>query len=366
LFGVLLALLVVGCIEAMLQLFYYQSAGAFLFQRALPPLYEPDPTRCYRLKPNLDFSMRTNEFSTRIYTNAQGMRTDAQRLDVPRQKAPDAFRILFLGPSFAFGWGNDWEDSYPALIAEGLELPGRRVEIMNLGVPGQPQAPQLCWLRSEGRHFSPDAVVATVYGARVPPLPSECPTELECPYVGDDGRIYARRPTAGRRLASLTKNLATVFYGFYVYQALRPKTPAANPQAGKELYPEGEWRTDLALEEIAEGYEHYVDFVQQQLGADTPVAFLHVPLSYVVHPEHTGRWSHLREASTADARTRIQAGIEAVRARDLTIIDTTPDLVAAADREPLYYWLDIHLTPAGNGVVAEAALPQIQSLLAGD
>ena len=44
-------------------------------------------------------------------------------------------------------------------------------------------------------------------------------------------------------------------------------------------------------------------------------------------------------------------------------IDPIDALMAAADRERQYFWIDIHLTPDGNRTVAEAALPVLQPLV---
>ena len=111
LFSVILAGFVLLVIEIACQVFYRFNAGDFLFRRTGLPIFEADPTRCYRLRSNLEYRHRTNEFDVVVYTNDQGMRTDAKRLDVPLEKAPGVYRVLFLGPSFTFGWGNAFEDT---------------------------------------------------------------------------------------------------------------------------------------------------------------------------------------------------------------------------------------------------------------
>ena len=50
-FSAIAALFVVLSMEGMLQLYYYASAGDFLFRRTFYPIFEPDEHRCYRLKP---------------------------------------------------------------------------------------------------------------------------------------------------------------------------------------------------------------------------------------------------------------------------------------------------------------------------
>ncbi len=365
LLGSLTLLFTLLCLELLLQGFYYFTAGAFLFRRTAPPLFEADATRCYRVLANLDYTHRTNEFSSTIYTNALGLRTDERRAVPETPKPPDLYRILLLGPSFAFGWGSDYEDSFGALIAEQLSVPGKRVELMNLGTPAQSPGPQLCWLEREGERYDPDLVIQVSYGSRTTRLPDECPETLSCPVV-EGGRLYSQTPTLRRRMISLVKNLATVFYGYYVYQTLAPWTLDGDAaEAGKELYAESE-ASELSPEAAADRYARFVAFAQRVTGKDTAVAFVHIPLSFMVHPKDESRWRHIVRLDPAAARARTRVEVEAMRARGLTMIETTDALMEQADAERLYYWLDIHLTPAGNRVVAEQALPILRELVARD
>jgi hypothetical protein len=111
LFTAILAGVAALSVEIPLQLYYRWTAGEWLFRRTLPPIYEADPTRCYRVKPDLDYVHRTNEFAIHLYTNAQSFRTDARREPVALEKPQGVYRVLFLGPSFTFGWGSDHEDT---------------------------------------------------------------------------------------------------------------------------------------------------------------------------------------------------------------------------------------------------------------
>src|SRR5512134_1639216 len=93
LFTAILAGVALLSVEVPLQVYYRLTAGAWLFRRTLPPFFESDATRCYRVKPDLDYVHHTNEFSIRLYTNAQTFRTDARRTPVAVEKPPDAYRV---------------------------------------------------------------------------------------------------------------------------------------------------------------------------------------------------------------------------------------------------------------------------------
>lgn len=358
LFGALVAALVLLVIEIGGQLAYRLTAGAFLFRRMGAPIFEPDPTRCYRLKTNLAYRHQTNEFDITIYTNARGMRTGAERQDLSAEKPPGVYRVLFLGPSFALGWGSQFEDAYATRVGALLRAAGKRVEIVNLGTPAQGVAPQLCWLEKLGRRYQIDMVVQTLYGDRLPTVAGECPERLDCPVI-EDGWLYSVKPTLRRRLLATLKQSAIVFYGFYAYQwALGVASPGVG--MGKELYDPRSVQRKLGYNELAGDFARYEQTVRSILGEHAEVVFLFIPLSFVVHPADAPRWSHLAEADPVATRAGIRADVDALRARNHVIVDASQALIERGDGERLYYWLDIHLTPEGNRVVAEALLPVLQ------
>ncbi|MBK7949405.1 MAG: hypothetical protein IPK00_11865 [Deltaproteobacteria bacterium] len=159
-------------------------------------------SRCYRVASDLDYVHRTNEFEIQIYTNSLGLRTDASHREYAKPKPDDVYRILVTGPSFAFGWGANYEEIFPTLIERGLSVPGKRVEVMNLGTPSQGSAHQLCWMKEVGYAYQPDMVLHVSYGNEVNPVATDCPAlaELECPTI-EDGQLVPAGSTRslGRR-----------------------------------------------------------------------------------------------------------------------------------------------------------------------
>ncbi|MGH7288003.1 MAG: hypothetical protein ACREI8_08315 [Myxococcota bacterium] len=356
-FGVVVAALVLLVIEVGCQLAYRLTVGDFLFRRLGAPIFEADPTRCYRLKPKLAYRHRTNEFDITLYTDSHGMRTDAERRDVTPEKPPGVYRILFLGPSFALGWGSQFEESYATRVGEMLRGTGRSVEILNLGTPAQGVAPQLCWLEKVGRRYQPDMVVQTLYGDRIPTVAGECPEPLACPVV-ESGWLYSVKPTLRRRLIGYLKHSAVVFYAFYAYQWALGVSPSGEVGTGKELHePRSVQRS---YDDMARDFARYERTIRGILGERAQVVFLFIPLSYVVDPGDAPRWSHLVDADPIATREGIRADVDALRARQHVVVDASETLIERADEERLYYWLDIHLTPAGNRVVAEALFPALR------
>jgi len=362
LFIAILAGVAVLSIEIPLQLYYRLSAGAWLFQRTLPPIYEADPIRCFRVKADLDYVHHTNEFAIHLYTNAQSFRTDARRAPAAYEKPADVYRVLFLGPSFTFGWGSDFEETYAARIARGLRVPGKRVELLNAGTPSQPIEQQLCWLEREGYRYQPDLVVQTSYGPQVSTMPTGCPESLACPFI-EDSLLYVTAPSWELRAIAAVKGTGIGFYGYYLYQALLRGAPKPGVGTGKELYADVGEEGDLSA--LVQGYQGFVEFVHSRVGEDTQVAFLHIPFSFMVHEGDRSRWKHILDVDPERERAITRAGIAALQQSGITIVDALDRLIERGAGERQFFWLDIHLTPAGNVTVTDAVLPVLQDRVLG-
>ena len=106
-------------------------ASVNLGDRHIPT--RPDPYLSYRVQPNLA--------RERVHTNEYGLREGP----IDARPAPDVIRILFLGASVAWGYtANSNDDTIPAYLEAEIArrapsvpaLAGRRVEVLNAGVPG--------------------------------------------------------------------------------------------------------------------------------------------------------------------------------------------------------------------------------------
>jgi len=360
LFSAIVALGVGVGLEALLQAAYRLQSGAWLFQRTLVPIYRPDPVRCFALQPNLALEWKTSEFGIHIYTNSQGFRTDAARRDTTEAKPPGTTRILFLGPSFTFGWGAEIEDTFVAGIERALRADGHAVDVINAGIPSQGSDQQLCWLAAEGYRYAPDLVVQVDYG-QVGGIVPECPEELACPVV-ENGFLYSTPPTLALRTIAVVKNSGLVFYA-YQLQRLFAREPEGDPNAvGKELRPaEAKAGAEGDPEVLAERFRRFTAFVRTALGRDVPVLFVYIPLAFVVHPADLPRWRHLGLTDAVAPRLEAERRVAALRERGIPIVDATAALRAAGATRRMYYWLDIHLTPAGNAAVARALLPLVEA-----
>jgi len=308
-------------IELSLQVYYRISNGGFLFHRVGLSINSPDIYRVYKAKPNLSLRQRTNEFDVTYYTNSQGLRTNSQKKEVNIEKANTTYRILFLGPSFTFGWANNYEDIFVTIISKNITAIGKDIEIMNLGTPAQPINYQLCWLKEIGYKYSPDMIIQTVYGKPI------------------------------------------VFYGWYIYQFMI-SSDDNNVGLGTELY---ESKLDNSPNKNGNNktrsYSDYIAFVREAVKREIPIIFLYIPFSYVVRPADLSRWTLTDLKNPYLLRTEAKEMEILLEQQNIPFVNPTDELISKDKETRTYYFLDLHFTPAGNKVVAEKSIPVIQKFI---
>lgn len=358
-FTIMMAIPVVF-LELSLQIYYRATSGEYLIRRMVIPMFSADEHRYYKNQPNLSYRHRTNEYDVTYYTNRQGFRTDSLRQQISLKKSATTYRVLFLGPSFAFGWANNYEDSYVSVIGKSITAPGKDVEVMNLGTPAQPISYQLCWLEEMGHKFKPDMIIQTIYG-NVDGFDTECKEPSKPPFVRN-GYLYRSEPTLREKLFEKAKNSAIVFYGWNIYQSLLPEKDN-NIGLGLDLYEKPELVSDKINSVKAESYKKYIQFVKKAVSPDIPVVFLYVPVSYAVRPADARRWKHRMGKDPYVYRREAKEMETLLSKHEIPFVNPTDELVIRDKETRMYYWLDIHFTPAGNRALAEKAIPVVQALI---
>jgi lysophospholipase L1-like esterase len=123
----------------------------------LPPF---KPTRDhtilgYDLEPGWQGRQVTRDSDVEVTINSLGLRDD----ELPREKAPNVWRLVVLGDSFSFGWGVERGEVYCDLLEQGLAHAEQTVQVVNAGVPGWGPVQEWLWLLHQGHSFAPDAVL---------------------------------------------------------------------------------------------------------------------------------------------------------------------------------------------------------------
>lgn len=341
-------------VEAGLQAFYWVTTGSLLFSRVSPPIYREDPHCGWSVQPNLCYHHRTPEFAIDVHTNSQGFRVSAAHEEYGVQRDDSHYRVLLLGPSFAFGWGVNFEDSVAGLLGrylkEGGFAGGREIEVINHGIPSLPPANNLHWFQAVGREYRPDLVIQFAYGSLA--VSSRPERRLI-----ENGHVVLPDATLRDRVIAYAKNSAIVFYAWTIATKLRSGGAREDGRiegAGRELRELGEF--DLGKPEVADALKFYDELRAAVESSGARLLILYFPLSYVVHPRDMSRWRHLGVRDVRAQRAFDEAFAAYLRQRGFACLNLTQRLIDVASRsgERLYYWLDVHWTPAGNAAVAKA------------
>jgi hypothetical protein len=352
------AFYVLAIAEIALQAFYWAHAGQPLWRRTAVPIFAADPLTGFWNQRNLDFWHRTNEFQSHVLTNGDGLRVAAQGVEYQPGRDPSRFRVVVLGPSFAFGWGVNDEQSFARQLETSIGAarlaPGKRIEVINAGVPFMSAGQSLDWYAQRGKTYAPDLVMLLTYGSL--DIADEYGSEQLT--VNRDGYLVPRDAAPPGGLRAIAKNSAMVFYGWNAYNRLQSRHAIGNSAtaiegAGRKLSthptfdPDGR---DVAKSLIT--YDRGRD-----LAAASHAQFLvvSIPVAYAVHREDIVRWQHVG-VEDVDAQLDYDRRFCAeLTRRDVPCIDVAPDLIRAAQHGTRqYYWLDGHWTPAGNATAAQA------------
>jgi hypothetical protein len=357
-------LIAVLAAEGALQLFYYATVRQWLWTRTGLPLFVPDERFVYWNKPHMSFSHRTNEFRSEIFTNGQGFRVPKGGADYATAKPADTNRIVLLGPSFAFGWGVNYEQTFAARLQELLNQDrpagSPATEIIDAGVPSMGPSLNLDWYRSVGKDYDPDLVIQIIY------------TTMAVPRVGnrydidvdEQGYLVRRNVSTRARFTSYAKRSALVFYSWMALVRARGAlaAPAKGGEiigAGREAKMQGDFNVNSP--ETAEAILYYDDLRAAVEASGAKLLIVFVPLSYCVHQEDVARWSHMGVHDVDSQAAYDAAFCDYLTDHGFDCVNTSSALrEAAAAGKRLYYLVDIHWTPEGNNIAARAVYEHLE------
>ena len=162
-------------------------------------------------------------------TNSEGFR---DRAFAPEKEA-GVFRIVCMGDSVTFGWPTPIDETYPNVLERvmGERFAGKKIEVINAGVPGYTSFQGLMLLEKKILGYRPDLLIV---------------------YYGINDRAGAYRqdkeaPRAPRWLAEAENFLYRFqFYKFFNRVALRLRYPPGNIMAVSRVSPYNYYR-DLKL-----------------------------------------------------------------------------------------------------------------------
>ncbi len=155
------AVLLTAALLASVLLLIEAGLHALLGNYGISKLWEHNPGdgRCIGLKPGAETDYTGWLFRippVHLAVNADGYRGPRR----PKAKADDTYRILLIGDSFAFGQAVTEPETISAQLEKTLgDCGGRRVEVLNFGVPGLNMEEVLDQYRRFARQWQHDLVL---------------------------------------------------------------------------------------------------------------------------------------------------------------------------------------------------------------
>jgi hypothetical protein len=341
-------------LEIALQLNYYIQNRALLFYRVNTQIYVKDQDYGHRVKPNLKYHHVTNEFNVMYYTNSKGLRCSRKMEEY--NHPVNKYRIILNGPSFAFGWGVNYEQSFAAILENILKADyifnKDGVQVIDFGVPCRAMPVQIRYLEKEGKNYKPSLVLQFAYGSMI--VRKDDPNNYT-----DVKNGYLINKTAGYYwITSKIKQSGIVFYSWIAYNRLLPLIKGNNHDnkiigAGRDL--SNFTKFDIDSKEVMDSLKYYNELKLYCQLINAKLIIIYFPLSYCIHNEDVTRWKHLGVKDIQGEHAFNREFCDYLNKNGFDCVNMTDDLISAArvSHKRLYYWLDVHWTPYGNEVAAK-------------
>ncbi len=289
----------------------------------------------FALQPLAHALVETGETRWTVHTDAEGHRVAATTAPAAAG-APLKPQVLWLGDSFVFGHGTDFEDTWVGLLAANSSTGHSHI---NTGVPGYGPTQYRALLEDELALGRKPAVVlvASFLGNDFHDTVWDKDAPVEGGIVGGSAghRNWLKRSQHSDRLVSRTYH--------QIKNGVPPETAA-----GAELANPEQWRSGL----LAEGARRYqAEF--ERMGTICRAAG--IPMVAVLVPSQPMVEDWKRQGAPAgigvpDSRAAVARARQILTGLDIRTVDLTGAL-AEHDPAAMFLRFDGHLTPAGHKVV---------------
>jgi hypothetical protein len=354
------------------------EGGIRLYRRAYPPagalfMWTRHAEYGWGLTPGSEriSSDYAGEFRVRVRINSRGLRDVEHDL----QKPPGTFRILVLGDSYVEALQVELEQTFGRLLERDLRSRlGRPVEVISAGVSSWGTDNELQWFRHEGYRYQPDLVLLAFTS-------SNDVRESYAPYNRLDPWANLSKPsfelTDGGRLEMqpgpeipATPWWQQLYVWGFVYTRLGGKV--ALPRRGQNAAPPPRdpnaprVSTDMLVHapeyspEVARAWrvtEGLILALRDEATAHGARFAVMVHAGPWVH--HLNRWrlmfagAGVGTARTWDRRKPTRLIDEFLAREGIDFVDLYPTFNAAKRREPVFFRVNVHWTPAGHRVASD-------------
>lgn len=307
-----------------------------------------------RLKPGAHTRYTTVEFSTDIRINAQGVRDDR---DLPA-KASDERRVLVLGDSLVLSVQVPLEQTFCRRLEERLSAadPRHRWRVINGGSQGYGPVDEWLFFRNVAETFQADVVMVVAF------VGNDAVDAYEKAARLDAGGALDIRPidAAANSIRRLTRASMVLQFARVRLDQLRARLTARVGERPLTTY------LADAPDEVLHGLEvtrrayGLIAARAAELGGRSALVLM--PARFQVEDADYARLA----AAVASAGGQLvrNAGSERFRAAleplKLPMLDLLPVLERQPDRAGLFFQRNVHLTPRGHQVVADALFDFLQ------
>ncbi|MFO7569538.1 MAG: hypothetical protein R6W75_07040 [Smithellaceae bacterium] len=264
--------------------------------------YSPDLG--YTLKPG-SFTFSEIEFENRYFINSLGVRDTEDALTGPE--------IIFLGDSYALGWGVEQEETFTALVGKKT-----RRKVLNTAIPSYGTVREMLMLEKTDRSRLKCLII------------QYCGDDYDenLRYVENGNRPQIMREETFRKLVCIHSRPKTYFFGKYVWMKIQKKTGELIASTGKKE-PSGPAAADADL---------FLHVLRQNEALLKGVPIVVFELNGI---RQTNTFTGLlKQRMTEESNPSF--------IRQMIVVDLTAYL-----RDEHFYILDGHLNPAGHIMVTD-------------
>jgi lysophospholipase L1-like esterase len=320
--------------------------------------------------PGFDGWIKTSEFTTRVTISPLGLRDPRTEYARPA----DTHRILVLGDSFVEAVQVDASKTVAARLEASLQQHSSRpVEVINAGVAGYGTGQEMLLLDQEGVRYQPNVIVLVVFlgndigdnSYRPDPARSEQTTRPT--FELDSERMIRVEPGArsetGTGFRQALRSCCLLYNVFETGVLMKlshgpvrdqPEFELDGRYLVRSLY---ETKPDPEMSRAWRITERLLGMMRDRASSEG-VPFVIVGASDWLALDETAWQERLGESRAASGRyapdvpNRMLG--EIAGRLGVPYLDLLPTLASTSSREPLYFPIDTHWTPAGHAVVAEA------------
>ena len=325
-----------------------RAYGALEGSSTFQSLFMDDPAVGIRLRPDTRIRYTTVEFTTDIAINAQGVRDD----EPTGPKAADERRIVVLGDSLVLSVQVDLVETFGKQLEQRLNARGglARWRVINAGVQGYGPVDMWLFFDKIVAAFEPDVVLimAFVGNDAIEAADTAASLETGLPVRADNPGV--------RRLRRLARSSVVLQSARVRWDQLRGRLAFGTPERPLASYladPPPE--VAAGLDASRRAFERIADRADA-IGARTGIVLM--PARFQVNDEDYGNLAAIVRESGGelDRQASTRRFAEALAPLGLPMIDLQPILARQPNPSGVFFQRNVHLTPRGHRVTADALL----------